>query len=261
MRRATLLSVSGVLFSALLASTACAADDPLNGRFTIDEAVKGLAGSGTLTAVIDTTMGTFTCELFEKDAPNTVANFVGLARGLRPFFDPIKRQWTTRPFYNGLIFHRVIPRFMIQGGDVQGTGSSNIGYSILDETNANHRFDRGGIMAMANRGPNTGDSQFFITEVPTPALDDGGRAGGHYQIFGACAEVDLVKKIAAVETAADRPLTEVKIKTVTIKRAGGTASVQAPSAAPAAKSATPAAASPTKAAPVGNPKSKKSPPG
>jgi peptidyl-prolyl cis-trans isomerase A (cyclophilin A) len=210
--------------------------DPLSGKFSIDDATRNLAGQGVLTAVIDTSMGQFTCELFEKDAPNTVANFVGLARGLRPFRDPVSGEWKKTPFYDGLIFHRVIPGFMIQGGDVTGRGSGNIGYSIQDETNAQHKFAQGGMMAMANRGPNTGDSQFFITEGPTPALDDGGRAGGHYQIFGQCKEVGLVKSITRVpRDGMDRPMQEVKIKRVVIERRKGepTAGVTSGGALPA----------------------------
>lgn len=227
-----ILGAALVLSASLVAGPALAADagpDPLQGKFTIEEATRGLAGPGTLTAVIETTMGTFHCELFEKDTPGTVANFVGLARGLRPFRDATG--WQKRPFYDGLIFHRVIPGFMIQGGDATGTGSGNVGYSIMDEKNAPHSFATGGVMAMANRGPNTGDSQFFITERPTPQLDDGGRAGGHYQIFGQCAEVDLVKSIAAVDRDRrnDRPTQPVKIKQVTIMRKKA---VAAPAPAP-----------------------------
>lgn len=196
--------------------------DPLGGKFSIEDATRGVPGQGVLSANIETTMGTFHCELFEKVAPLAVANFVGLARGLRPFRDPTSSEWKKKPFYDGLIFHRVIPGFMIQGGDVTGRGSGNIGYSIPDEKNAPHSFATGGMMAMANRGPNTGDSQFFITEGPTPALDDGGRAGGHYQIFGQCKEVALVKSIAGVpRDAMDRPMQEVRIKRVVIERRRG----------------------------------------
>ncbi len=211
--------------------------DPLSGKFSIDEATRNLAGQGVLTAIIETSMGSFTCELFEKSAPNTVANFVGLARGLRPFRDPVSGEWKKTPFYDGLIFHRVIPGFMIQGGDFTGRGSGNIGYSIADETNAPHSFAQGGMMAMANRGPNTGDSQFFITEGPTTALDDGGRAGGHYQIFGQCKEAGLVKTIARTpRDLNDRPMQDVRIKRVTIERrkAEPTASVTSGGPPPAA---------------------------
>ena len=198
--------------------------DPLGGKFSIEDATRGVPGQGVLSANIETTMGTFHCELFEKVAPLAVANFVGLARGLRPFRDPTSSEWKKKPFYDGLIFHRVIPGFMIQGGDVTGRGSGNIGYSIPDEKNAPHSFATGGMMAMANRGPNTASAQFFITEKETSPLDDGGRAGGHYQIFGQCDEVELVKKIAATpRNPMDRPLQEVKMTKVTIKRDSGAA--------------------------------------
>lgn len=217
---------AALVVAPLWAGTAQAAGtDPHAGKFTIAEATKGITGSGKLTAVIETSMGTFHCELFEQDAPTTVANFVGLARGLRSFRDPKTGDWAKKPYYDGLIFHRVIPGFMIQGGDITGTGSGQIGYEILDEKNAPHKFDKGGVLAMANRGPNTASSQFFITENATPPLDDGGRAGGHYQIFGQCDEVDLVKKIAATpRNPMDRPLQDVQMVKVTIKRGaeGGT---------------------------------------
>lgn len=199
-----------------------AAPDPAAGKFTIEEAVKGVPGTGPLTAVIETSMGSFTCELFEKDAPGTVANFVGLARGVRPFLNPGTQEWVKKPFYDGLIFHRVIPSFMIQGGDIKGNGTGEPGYTITDERNAPHKFDRGGVLAMANRGPNTAGSQFFITEGPTPALDDGGRSGGHYQIFGQCEPAELVKKIAAVpRDGRDKPFQDVSISKVVIQRGNG----------------------------------------
>ena len=180
-----------------VAAHAAADNDPTGGKFTIDEAVKGVPGSGKLNAIIQTSVGELGCELFEKDAPNTVANFVGLARGVRPFKDPVSGQWVKKPFYDGLIFHRVIPAFMIQGGDIKGNGTGEPGCTINDETNAPHKFDKPGVLAMANRGPNTAGSQFFITEVPTGMLDDGARPGAHYQIFGQCGPVELVKTISA----------------------------------------------------------------
>lgn len=209
------------LLAALAPAVAGAADpgDPMNGKFTIEEAVKGLTGTGKLTAVIQTSLGDFTCELFEKDAPGTVANFVGLARGLRPYRDPVSGQWLKKPFYDGLIFHRVIPSFMIQGGDIKGNGTGEPGYTILDEKNDPHRFDRGGMLAMANRGPNTAGSQFFITEGPTQMLDDGARPGAHYQIFGQCTPAELVQKIAGQpRDGRDKPLQDLKIVKVTVRR-------------------------------------------
>jgi peptidyl-prolyl cis-trans isomerase A (cyclophilin A) len=195
-----------------LSRPALAQDDPHKGKFTIDEAIKGLKGKGKLRAEIETSMGTFKCELFEKQAPRTVANFVGLARGLRAFRDPQSGKWVKRPFFDGLIFHRVIPNFMIQGGDPLGNGTGDPGYSFDDEFAPDLRHDKGGLLSMANRGPGTNGSQFFITEVPTPWLD------GKHTIFGACDPVDLVKKIARVPAHADRPDTPVILKKVTIKR-------------------------------------------
>ena len=220
-----------------------AAPDPVAGKFGLDEATKGLSGKGTLTATIETSLGTFHCELFEQNAPLTVANFVGLARGLRPFLNPTTGVWEKRAFYDGLTFHRVIPTFMIQGGDIKGNGTGEPGYTIQDEKNAPNKFDRGGVMAMANRGPNTAGSQFFITEQPQPPLDDGGAAGGHYQIFGHCPEVALVTKIAGVpRTQMDRPMTDVKIVKVTIERVSKEALTQTPKTAgkPGTKPAAPA---------------------
>ena len=198
------------------------ADDPLKGKWSIDDATKGLPAGKTLVATIETDLGKLECTLFPDKAPITVANFVGLARGLRPYRDPVSGQWVKKPFYDGLIFHRVIPSFMIQGGDIKGNGTGEPGYTITDERNAPHKFDRGGVLAMANRGPNTAGSQFFITEGATPALDDGGRSGGHYQIFGQCEPADLVKKIAAVpRDGRDKPFQDVTINKVTIQRGNG----------------------------------------
>ncbi len=202
-----------------VAANAAADADPTGGKFTIDEAVKGVAGSGKLNAVIQTAVGEFTCELFEKDAPNTVANFVGLARGVRPYKDPVSGQWVKKPFYDGLIFHRVIPSFMIQGGDIKGNGTGEPGYTINDETNAPHKFDKAGMLAMANRGPNTAGSQFFITEGPTAMLDDGARPGAHYQIFGQCTPVELIKTISGQpRDGRDKPFQDLKIVKVTVRR-------------------------------------------
>jgi peptidyl-prolyl cis-trans isomerase A (cyclophilin A) len=241
-----------VLGLALLGpAVACAAEDPVAGQFSIDDALKGLPGSGKLTAAIVTSMGTLNCELYADTAPITVANFVGLARGTRPFFEPKTQNWVKRNFYDGLIFHRVIPGFMIQGGDIQGNGTGEPGYTIRDEKNEPHSFDKGGVLAMANRGANTAGSQFFITENATPALDDNGRSRGHYQIFGQCAEVELVKKIASQpRDGRDKPFQDVKIEKVVISRgagAGKAATQGKPGAAPAKPAAgatKPAAAKP-----------------
>ena len=143
------------------------------------------------TAVFETTAGNITCTLFPKQAPLTVANFIGLANGTKDWTDPKTRKMMHGvPLYNGTIFHRVIPNFMIQGGDPIGNGSGDPGYSFKDEFSPSLTFDQPGRLAMANSGPNTNGSQFFITDVPTPHLN------GHHTIFGQCQDIDVVKKIA-----------------------------------------------------------------
>ena len=139
-----------------------------------------------------TSKGTFTVQLFDKQAPVTVANFVGLARGLRAFKDPKTNQWVKRPFYDGLIFHRVIPGFMIQGGDPLGVGIGNPGYKFEDEIAPDLKFDKPGQLAMANAGPATNGSQFFITEGAPQHLT------GRHTIFGQCEPASLVTQITAV---------------------------------------------------------------
>jgi len=188
-------------------------DDPAKGKFTLEEATKGLPGSGPLTAKIETTQGTFTCELYEKQTPITVANFVGLARGLRPWKDPKTGQWVKKPYYDGLIFHRVIPGFMIQGGDPLGVGTGNPGYKFADEIVPELKFDKPGLMAMANAGSVTNGSQFFITESKPEYLN------GRHTIFGACEPLSLVTKIAGVDRGPrDKPTVDVVMKKVTISR-------------------------------------------
>jgi peptidyl-prolyl cis-trans isomerase A (cyclophilin A) len=193
--------------------------DPIpNHVLTLDQATKGLKGTGPLVAKINVEqagrpLGTLTCELFEAQAPKTVANFVGLARGERPFKDPKTGEWVKKPFYDGLVFHRVIPDFMIQGGDPRGNGTGDPGYEFADEIDDSLKMDRGGILAMANRGPGTNGSQFFITEKATPWLS------GKHTIFGACEPVDAVAKIARVPRGGkDVPMETVTIKKVTITR-------------------------------------------
>jgi peptidyl-prolyl cis-trans isomerase A (cyclophilin A) len=166
------------------------------------------------TVIIDTTMGRLTCKLFSKEAPKTVDNFVGLATGTKPWTDPVTQQkMTGKPFYDGTTFHRVIPNFMIQGGDRLGTGAGDAGYFFEDEFSPSLRFDVPGRLAMANAGPNTNGSQFFITEVPVPELN------GKHTIFGQCDahSVVLVGAIARVErNDQDKPLTPVVINKVNI---------------------------------------------
>jgi peptidyl-prolyl cis-trans isomerase A (cyclophilin A) len=166
-------------------------------------------------AVLETSEGVVVCKLFEKDAPTTVANFLELAEGKREWTHPTTRKKTTDPLYNGTIFHRVIPQFMIQGGDPQGTGMGGPGYQFADETKGSpHRFDKPGKLAMANAGPNTNGSQFFITVVATEWLT------GKHTIFGEVVEgYDVVEKISKVpRNRQDRPNKDVVIKSVTIER-------------------------------------------
>ena len=164
-----------------------------------------------------TSMGDFTARLFTQDAPKTVANFVGLATGRKAWKDPRTNQMVHRPYYNNVLFHRVIPNFMIQGGDPTGTGLGGPGYEFADEISPNHRHDKAGILSMANHGPNTNGGQFFITVAPYPSLN------GHYSIFGEIVQgLDHVIAISKVPrsmsgSSKDRPLTPVVIKTVKIE--------------------------------------------
>jgi len=177
-----------------------------------------------LYATIDTSMGTITVKFFEKEAPITVANFVNLAKGAKAWKDPKTGAMVKRPLYAGTIFHRVIPGFMIQGGDPAGNGMGEVGFTIPDEFVPSLKFDVPGRLAMANTGqPHTGACQFFITVVPTPHLN------GKHTIFGQVIEgQDVVNKIVSVKTGAqDKPLTPVKIVSIVVKREG-------PAPAPAA---------------------------
>ncbi len=164
------------------------------------------------TAIIQTTAGNITCTLFPDKAPLTVANFIGLATGTKAWKDPKTGKMMHTPLYDGTIFHRVIPNFMIQGGDPIGTGSGDPGYSFKDEFTDDLTFDQPGRLAMANSGPNTNGSQFFITEVPTPHLN------GKHTIFGQCEDLDVVKKIArlASDPRNDRPYDPPKITHIKI---------------------------------------------
>jgi peptidyl-prolyl cis-trans isomerase A (cyclophilin A) len=178
------------------------------------EYVKDIPGTGALQATFETNQGTIHCTLFSDQAPMTVANFVGLATGKKPWQDPKDGSTVKgKPFFDGLTFHRVIPGFMIQGGDPMGVGLGGPGYEFADEVVPALVFDKPGVLAMANKGSGSGTngSQFFITEQPVPRLNGG------YSIFGQCKEVDVVKKIARVPVGAnDRPneaviMTSVKI--------------------------------------------------
>jgi peptidyl-prolyl cis-trans isomerase A (cyclophilin A) len=165
-------------------------------------------------AVFDTTQGTIVIKLFEKEAPQTVGNFVGLAEGTKEFKDPKTGQKVKRPFYDGLIFHRVIPQFMIQGGCPLGTGTGDPGYRFGDEFDKSLKHDKPGKLSMANAGPGTNGSQFFITVAPTPWLDN------KHTIFGEVVEgMDIATKISEVPRGGgDKPKTPVELKSVKIER-------------------------------------------
>jgi peptidyl-prolyl cis-trans isomerase A (cyclophilin A) len=166
-------------------------------------------------AVFETSEGSIVCRLFEKEAPKTVANFVELSEGKREWTHPTTHKKTTDPLYHGTIFHRVIPGFMIQGGDPMGTGFGGPGYQFEDETKGSpHRFDKAGKLAMANSGPNTNGSQFFITVANTDWLT------GKHTIFGEVVEgYEVVEKISKVaKNRQDRPNKDVVVKSVKIER-------------------------------------------
>ena len=166
-------------------------------------------------ATLLTNQGTIVCRLFEKEAPKTVENFVQLAEGKRDWKDSVSGKKGPGPLYSGTVFHRVIPDFMIQGGDPSGTGMGGPGYKFEDETKVSpHKFDKGGKLAMANSGPNTNGSQFFITVAATPWLT------GNHTIFGEVIEgEDISNKISTLpRNRQDRPNNDVMVESITIER-------------------------------------------
>lgn len=166
-------------------------------------------------AILETSLGNITVRLFEAEAPRTVSNFIGLAEGTREFRDPRTRQMVKRPFYDGLTFHRVIPGFMIQGGCPEGSGRGGPGYQFDDEFHPSLKHSKPGILSMANAGPNTNGSQFFLTLAATPWLDN------RHSVFGEVVEgQDVAERIASVpRDRSDRPLEPVVIHKVRIERA------------------------------------------
>ena len=186
--------------------------DPLKGSFSLADATKDLKGTGPIVAKIDTSKGAIQCKLFDDKAPNTVANFIGLATGKRAWRDPASGKWVNKPAYDGTTFHRVIKGFMIQGGDPKGNGSGEPGYVIKDEIWQGSAHDKAGLLCMANRGPNTNGAQFFITDASAPHLDKG------YTIFGECSPASVVHAIASTTVLGERPANPITIKTVTISR-------------------------------------------
>jgi peptidyl-prolyl cis-trans isomerase A (cyclophilin A) len=167
-----------------------------------------------LTATLATTQGTVTVRLFADQAPKTVRNFVELAEGTKEWTNPQTRTQTKDRLYDGTIFHRVITNFMIQGGDPLGTGTGGPGYKFGDEIHPDLQFDRPYLLAMANSGPGTNGSQFFVTTVPTPWLT------GKHTIFGEVIDgADIVDKISRVQTVpGDRPVQDVVLQSVTVSR-------------------------------------------
>jgi peptidyl-prolyl cis-trans isomerase A (cyclophilin A) len=166
-------------------------------------------------AIFNTSEGAIVCRLFEKDAPKTVANFLELAEGKREWTHPVSRAKSTNRLYDGTIFHRVIPNFMIQGGDPAGTGFGGPGYQFEDETRGSpHKFDKSGKLAMANSGPNTNGSQFFITVAPTQWLT------GKHTIFGEVVEgYEVAERIGhAPRNKQDKPMKDAVVQSVVIER-------------------------------------------
>ncbi len=174
----------------------------------------GISPGQEITATLDTSMGSITCELLPQYAPMTVLNFVELAEGSREWTDPRTGMKVQRPLYNGTIFHRVIPGFMIQGGDPLGRGTGGPGYRFEDEIAEELKFDGPGLLAMANSGPDTNGSQFFITLAPTEHLN------GKHTIFGRdCEPMEVAEAIAGVtRDRRDKPETDVVIRTIQIGR-------------------------------------------
>jgi peptidyl-prolyl cis-trans isomerase A (cyclophilin A) len=162
-----------------------------------------------------TTEGSFTVRLFDQEVPNTVENFVGLAEGTKEWTHPgTQQKMTNTPFYDGIVFHRVIPGFMIQGGDPLGQGIGGPGYKFKDEFHPSLRHSKAGILSMANAGPNSNGSQFFITLAPTPHLDN------RHSVFGEVTDgMDVVRRIGSTPTGRqDRPVKDVVINMVKITR-------------------------------------------
>lgn len=186
-----------------------AADDPESAYLEL----VGLKPGEELVARFVTSEGELQCVLLHEDSPVTVANFVGLARGTHPWLDPVAMEVVTGPYYDGTALHRIIPDFMIQGGDRSGTGSGGPGYHFADEVHPDLRFDRAGVLAMANSGPDTNGSQWFITEAPAAWLN------GSHTIFGRCDDTstDLVRVISRLPRGRlDRPINDVIIEGIEV---------------------------------------------
>lgn len=188
---------------------------PPIGSESPQDILNAVPGEGKLVATLHTNHGDLVVDLYEDQAPKTVANFVGLAMGTKTWADPETGELRRDPFYDGVIFHRIIKNFMIQGGDRTGTGRGGPGYRFEDEFHPELRHTGPGILSMANAGPHTNGSQFFICETATPHLD------GRHAVFGKARDAELVSKIASVPTArGDRPVEDVVIERVSVTREG-----------------------------------------
>jgi peptidyl-prolyl cis-trans isomerase A (cyclophilin A) len=213
-------------------------DDPLQGRWTLEEATAGLEAGQELRATIRTSMGELACGLWPDKAPITVANFVGLARGLRPW-KTLDGRWEKRPAYDGSSFFRVLGGFVIQGGSPNDERDGDAGYVIPDEIWEGANHDRAGLLCMATLGHDKGSMQFFVTDAPALSLD------GSFTIFGECGPLELVHQIASVEVDRGRPKTRVRIETVRIDR-GSVGSPVAPASSASASSSTKPSSSSTR---------------
>jgi peptidyl-prolyl cis-trans isomerase A (cyclophilin A) len=209
---------------------------PVTGPIALATATADVPGQGQLVADLETDKGKLLCKLFEDKAPKAVANFVGLARGLQPFEDPVSGAWVKRPAYEMAVFHRIIKGFMIQGGDPSGSGTGDPGYTFADEIWSGSAHDRAGLLCMANKGPNTNGMQFFITDGAAAWLD------GSYTIFGECGPIDVVHALASVPVEGEKPTIKPVIKHVGIRREA-VAPAASTSAAPSASASASAAAS------------------
>lgn len=212
------------------------APDPEGGEFTLEEAVEGMPVDGQLVAEMGTDLGTMFCDLYADRVPETVAAFIGLTRGIRPWWDPEAGQWVERPYYMGTSFHRVIPEYLVQAGDRLGDGTGGIGFDLPQESHEALRFDRAGVLAMVN-GQGDDDAtagQIFIT-------DSAQNIDGNHNIFGRCIPESVVHRIARVPQGGGpdhNPLTPVRINRVFIKRVPGgaeNATITAPQPPPSAQ--------------------------
>jgi len=238
MRKMLAFAVLFLLASITAAAQADSSSAATPAKPATKPAARAAAKPGEPTAVFETTVGTLRCKLFEKETPITVKNFIDLATGAKDWTNPVSHATKhNTPLYDGTIFHRVIPDFMIQGGDPAGNGAGDPGYKFKDEIVSGLTFDRPGRLAMANSGPGTNGSQFFITEAPTPHLN------GRHTIFGQCdeASVTLVKQVArmASDPSNNRPFRPVKIVHIKIVRGEAKAKPATPAKKPAAETSRP----------------------